>query len=74
MPRAATKGLTPRQLEILMLRATGRTQYDVARSLGISEGTVRNTSKHAFARLDVNGYIEAMNKLGWVHVTDEVTR
>lgn len=60
--------LTPRQLEVLRMRAAGITQYDVARRLGISEQTVKNTSRDAYARLDVSGLAEAMNKLGWVQV------
>lgn len=57
-------------MEVLRLRARGRTQKDVAASLGISGQTVKNISSEAFARLHVIGLVEAMNALGWVRTGD----
>lgn len=65
------QGLTPREYEVLRLRATGATRRDVAARLGISEQTVANLSRMAFTRLDVPGMTEAMNALGWVSIPEE---
>lgn len=52
-PTAADYGLTPRQLEIAQLVASGRTNREVATTLGISEHTVNTHLRVAFARLGV---------------------
>ena len=45
--------LTPRQDELMILVAAGHTNAQIARQLGISEGTVRTHLEHVFARLGV---------------------
>jgi DNA-binding CsgD family transcriptional regulator len=45
--------LTSRQWEILRQVATGATNTQVARTLGVSEGTVRKHLENVFVRLDV---------------------
>lgn len=52
-PTAEHYGLTPRQLEIAHLVASGRTNREVAATLGISEHTVNTHLRVAFARLGV---------------------
>ena len=46
--------LTPRELEILQMIATGATNQQAARRLFISEATVKTHLLHAYAKLGVN--------------------
>lgn len=62
--------ITPRQREILKMRATGKTMKAVAIELGLHENTIKNASCQAFERLDVPGLVEAMHVLGWVRLED----
>ena len=48
-----THRLTPRQSDILRMALMGYPSSRIARSLGLSEGTVRNHRKEIHARLDV---------------------
>lgn len=63
--------MTPRQLEVLTLRATGRLQKEVAADLGVSEETIKRLSHEAYDRLGVFGLVEAMNSLGWVRIEEK---
>ena len=47
------EALTPRELDVLRLLATGRTNPEIAARLFLSEGTVRNYVSGIFAKLDV---------------------
>lgn len=58
--------LTPRELEVLRLRSDGLTIKAVAYQLGISSGTVKNICTHAYEKLGVFSFVEAMHELGWV--------
>jgi ATP/maltotriose-dependent transcriptional regulator MalT len=49
----AARGLTPRELEVLRLVATGRTNRQVAAELTLSEKTVDRHVSNIFAKLDV---------------------
>ena len=51
--RHAVPQLTPRQWELLRLVAAGRTNAQIARQLGVSEGTVRIHLQNIYARLQV---------------------
>jgi DNA-binding CsgD family transcriptional regulator len=51
--RHPTPQLTPRQWELLRLVAAGRTNAQIARQLGVSEGTVRIHLQNIYARLRV---------------------
>ena len=51
--------LTPRQSELMRLVAQGHTNTQIARRLGISEGTVRTHLEHVFARLGVTNRTSA---------------
>jgi len=46
--------LTARQWELLRLAAAGHTRAQIARRLGVSEGTVRSHLRNIYARLDVS--------------------
>ena len=52
--------LTPRHWELLHLMATGRTNIQMARHLGLSEGTVRTHLENIYARLDVSNRTAAV--------------
>jgi DNA-binding CsgD family transcriptional regulator len=55
--------LTPRQLELLRRVAAGHTNRQVARDVGISEGTVRKHLEHIYARLGVHSRTEAVARI-----------
>jgi DNA-binding CsgD family transcriptional regulator len=52
--------LTPRQWELLHLLAAGHTNIQIARRLGISEGTVRTHLENIYQRLDVTSRTAAV--------------
>lgn len=54
--------LTPRQWELLRLLAVGRTNTQIARRLGISEGTVRTHLENIYERLDVSSRTAAVTR------------
>jgi DNA-binding CsgD family transcriptional regulator len=51
--RSPVPDLTPRQWELLKLIAVGHTNTQIARQLGLSEGTVRTHLENIYGRLDV---------------------
>ena len=54
--------LTPRQNELLRLLAAGRTNAQIARRLGISEGTVRTHLENIYERLGVSSRTAAVTR------------
>jgi DNA-binding CsgD family transcriptional regulator len=52
--------LTPRQNELMRLLAAGRTNAQIARQLGISEGTVRTHLERIYERLGVSSRTAAV--------------
>lgn len=52
-------GLTGREVEVLRLVAEARTNRQIARTLGISEKTVRNHVEHVYAKAGVSNRIGA---------------
>lgn len=52
--------ITPRQFEILVLRAQGLSLKETARMLGISEATVKAHASAMFRRLNVSNQMEAV--------------
>jgi DNA-binding CsgD family transcriptional regulator len=54
--------LTPRQWELLHLVAAGHTNTQIARRLGISEGTVRAHLENIFERLNVSSRTAAVTR------------
>jgi DNA-binding CsgD family transcriptional regulator len=58
--RTPTVELTARQWQLLRLIAGGRTNTQIARELGLSEGTVRTHLENIYARLDVSNRTAAV--------------
>jgi len=58
--RAQGPGLTPRQAGLLRLVADGHTNAQIARRLGLSEGTVRTHLEHIYGRLQVSSRTAAV--------------
>jgi DNA-binding NarL/FixJ family response regulator len=56
---SASAGLTPREHDILTLLADGRTNKDIARALGLSDGTVRMYVSTILAKLGAANRTEA---------------
>ncbi|MFI1172755.1 response regulator transcription factor [Streptomyces melanogenes] len=60
--RHPTPRLTPRQWQLLHLLAAGHTNVQIARRLGVSEGTVRKHLENAYRRLDVSNRMAAVTR------------
>lgn len=58
--------LTERELAVLRLLAEGQTNHDIAQSLFLSEGTVRNYVSQIFAKLEVADRTQAA-VIAWRH-------
>jgi len=58
----ASLGLTPRECEILDLLASGQTNQELARVLGVSPNTVKTHLAHLFAKLEVDRRVKAIEK------------
>jgi DNA-binding NarL/FixJ family response regulator len=58
--RSPVPDLTPRQWDLLHLIAGGRTNTQIARQLGLSEGTVRTHLENIYARLKVSNRTAAV--------------
>jgi DNA-binding NarL/FixJ family response regulator len=54
--------LTPRQNDLLLLLAAGHTNAQIARRLGISEGTVRTHLENIYERLNVSSRTAAVTR------------
>ncbi len=55
--------LTPRQRDVMQLLASGHTNAQIARRLGVSEGTVRTHLKDIYQRLDVSNRTAAVMRV-----------
>lgn len=55
-------GLTRREYDVLKLMPTGRNNREIARELGISEGTTRNYVSSIYRKLEVSNRAEAVAK------------
>jgi DNA-binding CsgD family transcriptional regulator len=60
--RHAVPRLTPRQWELLRLLAAGLTNTQIARRLGVSEGTVRTHLENIYERLNVSSRTAAVTR------------
>ncbi len=58
--RSPVPDLTPRQWDLLHLIAGGRTNTQIARQLGLSEGTVRTHLENIYSRLQVSNRTAAV--------------
>ena len=56
-------GLTPREREILEMLVRGRSKVHIAETFLISENTVRGHVKHIYAKLDVHGKQELLDRV-----------
>jgi DNA-binding CsgD family transcriptional regulator len=59
-------GLTGRECEILELLATGQSNKEVARSLGISPNTVKTHVARLYEKLEVQRRVQAIEKARWL--------
>lgn len=53
-PATAVGGLTPREVQVLRLIATGQNRKQVATALVVSEGTVRSHLEHIYSKIGVS--------------------
>ena len=60
--RSPVPDLTRRQRELMHLIAAGRTNTQISRQLGLSEGTVRTHLENIYARLDVSNRTAAVRR------------
>jgi DNA-binding CsgD family transcriptional regulator len=58
----ATLGLTPRECEILDHLASGQSNKELARALGVSPNTVKTHLANLFAKLEVDRRVKAIEK------------
>jgi DNA-binding NarL/FixJ family response regulator len=58
--RSPVPKLTARQWDLLNLIAGGRSNFQIARQLGLSEGTVRTHLENIYARLNVSNRTAAV--------------
>jgi DNA-binding CsgD family transcriptional regulator len=63
-PRRLDEPLSERELEVLGLIASGRTNSEVARDLFISVGTVKSHTGNIFRKLGANNRAEAVSRAG----------
>lgn len=71
--RTPSRRLTPRELEVLRSVATGKSNRDVARTLFLSEGTVKSHLVQVFTKLDVKSRTAAVARaceLGLISLED----
>jgi len=59
-------GLTARECEILGLLASGRSNKEMARLLGISPNTIKTHVARVYKKLEVQKRIEAVEKARWL--------
>jgi two-component system nitrate/nitrite response regulator NarL len=59
-PQEAYPNLTPRQIDVLVCMVRGQSNKQIARSLGISDGTVKQHLNAIYRELDVNSRTEAV--------------
>ena len=58
----ASLGLTPRECQVLDLLASGKTNDELARALGISPNTVKTHLSRLFDKLEVDRRVKAIEK------------
>ena len=63
---ARSLGLTERECEILALLASGQSNKELARTLGISPNTVKTHVARVFGKLEVQNRMQAVEKARWL--------
>ncbi|HEX4695969.1 response regulator transcription factor [Sphingomonas sp.] len=58
----ASLGLTPRECQILDLLASGQSNKELARTLGVSPHTIKTHLASVFAKLEVDRRVKAIEK------------
>jgi DNA-binding CsgD family transcriptional regulator len=61
-------GLSPRECEILELLASGQSNKELARTLGISPNTVKTHIARVFEKLEVQKRVAAIEKARWLAI------
>lgn len=64
----ATLGLTPRECQVLDLLASGKTNDELAKTLGVSANTVKTHLSSLFAKLDVDRRVKAIEKARFLSI------
>ena len=59
-------GLTARECEILELLASGKSNKELARSLGVSPNTIKTHIARVYEKLEVQRRIQAIEKARWL--------
>ena len=59
-------GLSPRECEILALLASGQSNKELARTLGISPNTVKTHIARVYEKLEVEKRVQAIEKARWL--------
>ena len=59
-------GLTTRECEILELLASGQSNKELARTLGISPNTVKTHVARVYEKLEVDRRVQAIEKARWL--------
>jgi len=63
-------GLTARECEILDLLASGQSNKELARTLGISPNTVKTHVARVFEKLEVQKRVAAIEKARWLGIIE----
>ena len=63
-------GLTTRECEILALLASGKSNKEMARALGISPNTVKTHIARVYEKLEVQRRIQAIEKARWLELIE----
>jgi DNA-binding CsgD family transcriptional regulator len=63
-------GLTARECEILALLASGQSNKEMARVLGISPNTVKTHVARVYEKLEVQRRIQAIEKARWLELIE----
>ena len=59
-------GLSPRECQILALLASGQSNKELARTLGISPNTVKTHLARVYEKLEVDRRVQAIEKARWL--------
>lgn len=63
-------GLTTRECEILGLLASGQSNKEMARALGISPNTIKTHVARVYEKLEVQRRIQAIEKARWLQLIE----